>query len=278
MPFSFRKVAKPVAKALPVPGLEEAVDAVAPPPPLDITAPLLAALRDPEVRAEFRKAVIDALEEYQDATAVPPHPQGTAPAASIESLQGETPPIGYENIQLYDYDLLDRMEFLEGKRNTPYQDSKGIWHCGIGHNLESNHPHEYRQMIGRTFSDRQIEDWLEEDLEDALGRVKTTCRIRQVDWDTLPEKVQEALVNMAFQLGNTRGWTNMWGYIRNRNFGEAAQEALRSGEVEGKASQWLYDTPRRAVSVAHYLSNRTLRFHLGPVNQWGPTWSATPVA
>ena len=67
----------------------------------------------------------------------------------------------------------------------------------------------------------------------------------EVQVESLPERVQEALTNMAYQLGvpSLMKFRRMWKAIRVRNWQRALEEALDS--------KWAkHDTPERAREVA----------------------------
>ena len=179
--------------------------------------------------------------------------------------------------------MLERVKRHEGEErdslgnHKPYKCPAGRWTTGWGHNLEANHPSEWQSMIERHWTDEQCEEWLEDDLEAAENRCRRTCRHHDVDFEALPEPVQEALVEMAFQLGNTRAWTNMWDAIKEGSWTSAAYHSLDS--------KWAkIDTPDRAAAVAHFLSNLEVSFLRdpnpagGPASFTGMTREGRPVA
>ena len=93
----------------------------------------------------------------------------------------------------------------EGLRTEAYQDSKGIWTCGYGRNLESNGVDpEYAQFV--CISEEQADTWIEEDLLNA-----------QLDAMTFPQYIKmnrarkNVFIEMVFQMGRTKvaGFKNM---------------------------------------------------------------------
>ncbi len=193
---------------------------------------VLNGLKDPRVQDEIRRLA---------AEAVPAAP-ALAAAPDQETF--------IERVQRHEGEVRD-----EDGRHKPYKCPAEYWTTGWGHNLQANHPGEWRTMIHERFTDEQCEEWLEEDLEAAQGRCRNTARRHGCDLDSFPEDVQEALVEMAFQLGNTRAWRNMWEALRQRQWISAARHALDS--------KWFRnDTPERALETAHLLADRQLRFEL----------------
>jgi lysozyme len=103
----------------------------------------------------------------------------------------------------------------EGARLEMYQDSLGIWTIGVGHNIQE-----------KGISDRVMDLMLEEDLQEAIDEVK-----RNVSFFTeMPEQVQEALVNLSFNMGIPRlmQFKKTLAYLREGDFTSAASELLDS--------------------------------------------------
>tara|TARA_B110000208_G_C11620487_1_gene377045 strand:+ start:94 stop:504 length:411 start_codon:yes stop_codon:yes gene_type:complete len=103
----------------------------------------------------------------------------------------------------------------EGARLEMYQDSLGIWTIGVGHNIQE-----------KGISDRVMNLMLEEDLHEAIDEVE-----RNVSFFTeMPEQVQEALVNLSFNMGIPRlmQFKKTLAYLREGDFTSAASELLDS--------------------------------------------------
>ena|SRR3990167_9070010 len=128
----------------------------------------------------------------------------------------------------------------EGRRNTMYPDSVGIPTVGIGRNMN------------RPVSDAIIDAMLAEDIdlaEQILDKIEPRWRIIS------RKPRQRALLNMAFNLGETRlrAFRQMWRAIGNALiagedetwWGEAAREALDS--------QWAKQVGARATRIAKTL-------------------------
>ena len=77
----------------------------------------------------------------------------------------------------------------EGSRLQMYQDSLGIWTIGVGHNIQE-----------KGISPKVMELMLDEDLEEAISELKRSVSF----FSKMPQQVQEALVNLSFNLGIPR--------------------------------------------------------------------------
>mgnify|MGYP001573564491 CR=1 FL=1 len=110
--------------------------------------------------------------------------------------------------------LIDQLRRDEGWKHRAYQDSRGVWTIGCGHNLEST-----------PITDEAIERILMDDLEDVLLR----CR-RFPWWVSLSEARQGVVVNMAFNLGlgGFSGFRRMIDALVEGDWNRAADEMLDS--------------------------------------------------
>ena len=82
--------------------------------------------------------------------------------------------------------LKKELERDEGRRNKAYQDSKGIWTVGVGHNLQ------YKPI-----SDHAIDVILNDDVNDALNDL-----FKNFPWMRgLDEVRQRVFANMCFNMG-----------------------------------------------------------------------------
>lgn len=116
----------------------------------------------------------------------------------------------------------------EGMRPTPYQDSRGIWTVGIGHNLQCPLSHA---AIMQIFND---------DLDEAYNQ----C-LHSFSWFAdLNEARQMVLIDMCFNLGLPRllGFQKMLNALSLGNYETAASEML--------ASAWAGQVGQRAVTLA----------------------------
>jgi len=116
----------------------------------------------------------------------------------------------------------------EGLRHHVYNDSLGIKTIGVGRNLES---------VG--LSDEEIMFLLRNDIK------RCKAELMQFNWYfNQPRNVQNALINMCFNLGLTRllGFKKMIKALEEKNYTKAALEALDS--------KWARQVPERAKDIA----------------------------
>jgi len=117
----------------------------------------------------------------------------------------------------------------EGSRLQMYQDSLGIWTIGVGHNIQE-----------KGISPKVMELMLDEDLEEAISELKRSVSF----FSKMPQQVQEALVNLSFNMGIPRlmQFKKTLAYLRNGEFESAADELLDSRYAE--------QVGRRALEIA----------------------------
>jgi lysozyme len=123
--------------------------------------------------------------------------------------------------------LATRTKLHEGFRRKPYQDTVGKLTVGYGRNLDD---------VG--ISEQEAEFMLMNDLNGAL----LVARGLVDHFDQLADHRQEALVEMAFNLGATRlaKFHNMIAAVEAGDFEKAADEMLDSlwaKQVKGRAKE-----------------------------------------
>lgn len=122
----------------------------------------------------------------------------------------------------------------EGKRGTPYKDSRGIFTVGIGHNCEA-----------KPLTDEEIYFIFDNDLDDSID---AACRTFGADlYASFGLVRQLAIVNMIFQLGE-QGFNDF----------HATRAAIEVKDWKGAAdfarqSRWARQTPKRADRVTFML-------------------------
>ena len=123
----------------------------------------------------------------------------------------------------------------EGTRLDMYQDTLGIWTVGVGHNIQE-----------KGISQAVMELMLDEDLAEAVSELKRSVSF----FSKMPEQVQEALVNLAFNMGIPRlmQFKKTLAYLRDGNFEAAADELLdsRYAEQVGRRADEVADMIRTA--------------------------------
>ena len=134
--------------------------------------------------------------------------------------------------------LRQMIERHEGKVRHAYQDHLGFWTIGVGRLID--------ERRGGGLSDREIDFLLTNDIE----RVLDDLPRRLPFWARLTISQQQALVNMAFQLGvnGLLGFRRMLAALER---GDGA-----TAELEALDSRWAQQTPRRATEVASMLRGR----------------------
>tara|TARA_B110000879_G_C10757866_1_gene350419 strand:+ start:109 stop:519 length:411 start_codon:yes stop_codon:yes gene_type:complete len=117
----------------------------------------------------------------------------------------------------------------EGSRLQMYQDSLGIWTIGVGHNIQE-----------KGISPQVMELMLDEDLLEAISELKRSVSF----FSKMPQQVQEALVNLSFNLGIPRlmQFKKTLALLREGDFESAADELLDSRYAE--------QVGRRALEIA----------------------------
>ena len=127
----------------------------------------------------------------------------------------------------------------EGKVPHAYQDHLGYWTIGVGRLID--------ERRGGGLSDAEVDYLLDNDIDEVVSQLSHTI----TDWDDLPERVQIALASMAFQMGVSGlfGFSRMLGHIEQKNWTDAAREAL--------SSKWASQTPSRAEDIAEMIRGQT---------------------
>ena len=117
----------------------------------------------------------------------------------------------------------------EGKKKKLYKCTADKWTIGVGHNIEDN-----------GLSEAAIQFIFEEDLSTAIAE----CHRNIIGWENMPGTVQEALVNLVFNMGINRlmQFKKTLGYLRHGEFEEAADELLDS--------RYARQVPSRAQEVS----------------------------
>ena len=118
----------------------------------------------------------------------------------------------------------------EGSESVVYNCTGGYATIGVGHNLET-----------KPLSQAAIDQILTDDINDAV----TECERAIIGFSGFPPTVQEALVNMAFNLGITGllRFTNTLAYLEDHKWLAAADEMLDS--------RWADQVGNRAIEISN---------------------------
>ena len=110
--------------------------------------------------------------------------------------------------------ILEQLKRDEGRRPLPYQDTRGVWTVGYGHNLTSG-----------ALSEAAMSQILADDLLTA----DTACRQLAI-WQRLSEARKGVLLNMCFNLGfaGLMNFRKMYVALETGDYETAAVEMLDS--------------------------------------------------
>ncbi|GAB6045085.1 lysozyme [Caminibacter profundus] len=125
--------------------------------------------------------------------------------------------------------LIETIKKHEGFRGMPYKDSLGIPTIGYGTKLPITE--EEAEMLLQHRLDKKILE-----LSD-----------REPFYLELPQKAQEVIANMAYQMGvnGVLRFKKMWKALKNGDYKKAADEMLDS--------RWAKQTPNRARELAEIM-------------------------
>jgi lysozyme len=123
----------------------------------------------------------------------------------------------------------------EGVVPHAYQDSEGFWTIGCGRLID--------KRLGGGLSDDEINYLLNND----LFRAEKTARALFAGFDRLSDARKAVLVNMAFNLGQTRlaGFQRLREAVKEQDWEQAAKEMIDS--------RWAKQTGQRAVRLANQM-------------------------
>lgn len=185
----------------------------------------------------------------------------TAPIDESKSNSTKQDNSGIDNQKSQDFsfeDIKNMIERHEGRKNTIYK-IRGIWHIGIGCNLQREFMPQRLESIGVTMKElmkgKKLSDWqvnklFELDLKDAKNDVRKLVP----SFDSQPSSVQAILLNMAFNMGAKKisdkqrekgvkpsgleSFSTFLKAIENKNYDVAANSMMNS--------TWKKQVPNRA--------------------------------
>lgn len=145
-----------------------------------------------------------------------------------------------------DKKLLQSVKKHEGLRTEAYQDTKGIWTCGYGRNLEeAGVDPTYAQFV--CISEETADDWLIEDLAESLMDALTFPQFAKMN-----RARRNVFVEMVFQMGRTRvaRFVNMLGSISlDTQVKPTNWEIVANHMLDSKWHR--EDSPERAETLAN---------------------------
>jgi GH24 family phage-related lysozyme (muramidase) len=130
----------------------------------------------------------------------------------------------------------------EGRRNTPYKDSKGLWTVGIGHLIGDGK--SLPPSMNRTFSDAEVDELFSKDYKHHAAAAANIPGYNQIN-----DMGKVALIDLTFNMGPI--WYKKW-----PNFCKAMGEGnwqLASQCLEQSA--WYGQVGRRAPTIVGLIRN-----------------------
>ena len=131
--------------------------------------------------------------------------------------------------------LIAQLKADEGWESSAYQDTRGYWTIGYGFLIDEQLDGELPREVGEFWL-----QWL-------VKRMISALRSDLPNFDGYPEPVQQALANMAYQMGvsGLLGFRRTLALIDEGQYERAANEALNS--------RWAEQTPNRARRVSELI-------------------------
>jgi lysozyme len=132
--------------------------------------------------------------------------------------------------------LRDQLASEEGRSNTAYRDTLGVWTIGIGHAGQDVYP-------GLTWTDAQIDAAFDKDVLEKTAQVS-----QALPWfSALNDPRQAVLLQMAFQMGTV-------GLLKFAKTLQAVHDGRWQDASQGMLnSVWASQTPRRAARLAQQM-------------------------
>lgn len=152
--------------------------------------------------------------------------------------------------------LKDELEADEGRRHKRYRCSTGHWTIGVGHNLEVVAPFSaevWAQIVALypSVQSQLLDDdvYLPDDIIDQVLGEDICIAVASLDaiwigWRSLSELRKRALVNLVFQMGQTKllEFVRFWRALRQYRFDRAALELVYTDVQRGIATPWYQQT------------------------------------
>ena len=142
--------------------------------------------------------------------------------------------------------LYEEIKADEGEVLEVYEDHLGYPTIGVGH-LVTEKDEEFGKPPGTPITAERSRELFDTDIEYAIKG----CEMLYGQWHNWPEEVQRIMVNMCFNLGQTRleKFRQMRFHLSQHNWKQAAEE--------GRDSKWYRQVPNRAERLMTRLENLT---------------------
>jgi len=151
-----------------------------------------------------------------------------------------------ESTQDFDTTIMSFVEQNEGRKNVPYQDTKGLWTVGVGHLLGKTLPPAYKNPDGtpRTLTDQEVQGLFETDYAKHKAEAAQLPMFSELD-----NLGQQALIDLTFNMGptkfNEKKWPKFFTALKNKDLDTAAKEL--------KNSKWFNEVASRAPKVINLI-------------------------
>ena len=138
----------------------------------------------------------------------------------------------------YDSTIMSFVEQNEGRKNVPYQDTKGLWTVGVGHLLGKTLPPAYKNPDGtpRTLDDQEVQGLFEADYAKHKAEAAQLPMFSELD-----AIGQQALIDLTFNMGptkfNERKWPKFFTALTNKDLETAAKELEHYKQLNEVASR-----------------------------------------
>ena len=142
-----------------------------------------------------------------------------------------------------DKDTKDMIIRHEGKRNSPYKDSLGLWTVGVGHLIGDGRtlPREWN----RQFSDSEINELFDKDYD----KHKSLAQSNVPGFSKYDTMGQGAFVDLTFNMGG--GWPQKF-----KNTSKSIAMGDTEGAAEGlESSKWFTQVGRRGPEITNMIRN-----------------------
>jgi len=140
--------------------------------------------------------------------------------------------------------LYEEIKADEGEVLEVYEDHLGYPTIGVGH-LVTEKDEEFGEPIGTPITAERSRELFDTDIEYAIEG----CEMLYGQWHNWPEEVQLIMVNMCFNLGQTR----LAKFVTMKNM--LSQGKWKEAANEGRDSLWYRQVTNRAERLMKRLEN-----------------------
>jgi len=140
--------------------------------------------------------------------------------------------------------LYEEIKADEGEVLEVYEDHLGYPTIGVGH-LVTEKDEEFGEPIGTPITAERSRELFDTDIEYAIEG----CEMLYGQWHNWPEEVQLIMVNMCFNLGQTR----LAKFVTMKNM--LSQGKWKEAAAEGRDSLWYRQVTNRAERLMQRLEN-----------------------